>query len=532
MEPVILNNQEYLGLRDTGAEVSLVRSHCVTQDQYLKDQTFSLKGIWGPEFEVPVAEVDIVYNGVRRKWKVGVWDNIDTPFLIGNDVIKPEFKVQVVTRAQTEAKGNPLTAVEEAQADPEGNGMLGRMSVVTTITANRAQFLAEQREEETLKGLCEEDKGQYGTVVSVERPRVSCIKEEPLISKSETGKTAAEWESKEQSVLPEKTSLQEPQLAHDAPTTAHFEISQKEIVQNQIYWTAINKDTRGSKRENSFILDLADRALRLPEEIPLRENRDKTVFKVNGNDLTRQSLPKELIADLGMKEVLPLGGVSCVGTANSFPQTKELSEKNEGTPTSSVTPFPYHQHYRVAERRQPSVLSFDLLVQEGKVYSPSELVDGQQTSALLHLLLPERKEEESVAHPVIISSILELPCYVPETERQAVSRVHRAQQCLESGGAFLITNGNPLHGKKEARKCQGAAHSSSCDPAEAEYVPARSRKQREVHRKMIARKRKWLEICLRRTIAPRGMFQYHLKLSAESSVQGRRSAQRMAGAAQ
>nr|XP_034956131.1 uncharacterized protein LOC118076980 [Zootoca vivipara] len=105
MEPVILNNQEYLGLRDTGAEVSLVRSHCVTQDQYLKDQTFSLKGIWGPEFEVPVAEVDIVYNGVRRKWKVGVWDNIDTPILIGNDVSSLNLRFKLSLEPKPKQKG-------------------------------------------------------------------------------------------------------------------------------------------------------------------------------------------------------------------------------------------------------------------------------------------------------------------------------------------------------------------------------------------------------------------------------------------
>ncbi|XP_060126466.1 uncharacterized protein LOC132591526 [Zootoca vivipara] len=478
MEPIELNGQSFLGLRDTGAEVSLVKSQFVPKEQYLKGQSYSLKGIWGPHFEVPLAEVDITYKGFCGKWRVGILNELEVPFLIGNDLASQKHRIQVITRSQSQVtESNPPAVIESPIEPGEDEGLIS----VPVVQEHGAQFLSDQKEDETIKELWGKAQSPNAEV-TVENPCLFTTIEGRLYRISRRRKTAAVWERKKQLVLPRAYRLQVLQMAHDAPSAAHLGIRKtSDRIQARFYWPGMGKDiqeyckscvicqkagkradkTRGllqsipvitepfsrvgvdilgpisrvTKRGNKFILCLVDYATRYPEAIPLKDIDSKTVAKALMSVFLRLGFPKEIITDLGtsftsktMEELLTLCGIKHVKTTAYHPQSNGLTEKFNSTLSRMLKTYSINHPNDWDERLQHFLFGYREVPQESTGFSPFELLFGRQPQGPLDLMKAAWSGEEQIDSPDVVTYLQELQSDLQELREQAAHNLQQAQR--------------------------------------------------------------------------------------------------------
>uniref|UniRef100_A0A803TYJ0 CCHC-type domain-containing protein n=1 Tax=Anolis carolinensis TaxID=28377 RepID=A0A803TYJ0_ANOCA len=99
-EEIILNDEKVLGFRDMGSDVTILHERMIKSDQIVPEKKILLKGIRGPVFETPVAEIPIQFRDYIGMWQVGIMDDLEVPVIIGNDLGDNCHKVKVVTRSQ------------------------------------------------------------------------------------------------------------------------------------------------------------------------------------------------------------------------------------------------------------------------------------------------------------------------------------------------------------------------------------------------------------------------------------------------
>ncbi|XP_053316415.1 uncharacterized protein LOC128484122 [Spea bombifrons] len=86
MQPVTVGNKVTVGLRDTGAEVTLVRPELVSSEDFIPGKTLTVRGIGGLRHAVPMARVFLDWGAGKGVRDVGVSDNIPTNVLLGTDL--------------------------------------------------------------------------------------------------------------------------------------------------------------------------------------------------------------------------------------------------------------------------------------------------------------------------------------------------------------------------------------------------------------------------------------------------------------
>uniref|UniRef100_A0A8C5LR88 SCAN box domain-containing protein n=1 Tax=Leptobrachium leishanense TaxID=445787 RepID=A0A8C5LR88_9ANUR len=87
-QAVIVGTQVSVGLRDTAAEVTLVRPGLVGPADFIPGRTLAVKGFRGVRPAVPMARVYLDWGAGRGLREVGVSENIPTDVLLGTDLGK------------------------------------------------------------------------------------------------------------------------------------------------------------------------------------------------------------------------------------------------------------------------------------------------------------------------------------------------------------------------------------------------------------------------------------------------------------
>uniref|UniRef100_A0A8C5W7J8 SCAN box domain-containing protein n=1 Tax=Leptobrachium leishanense TaxID=445787 RepID=A0A8C5W7J8_9ANUR len=87
-QAVIVGTQVSVGLRDTAAEVTLVRPGLVSPADFIPGRTLAVKGFGGVRPAVPMARVYLDWGAGRGLREVGVSENIPTDVLLGTDLGK------------------------------------------------------------------------------------------------------------------------------------------------------------------------------------------------------------------------------------------------------------------------------------------------------------------------------------------------------------------------------------------------------------------------------------------------------------
>uniref|UniRef100_A0A8C5WH91 SCAN box domain-containing protein n=1 Tax=Leptobrachium leishanense TaxID=445787 RepID=A0A8C5WH91_9ANUR len=87
-QAVIVGTQVSVGLRDTAAEVTLVRPGLVSPADFIPGRTLAVKGFGGVRPAVPMTRVYLDWGAGRGLREVGVSENIPTDVLLGTDLGK------------------------------------------------------------------------------------------------------------------------------------------------------------------------------------------------------------------------------------------------------------------------------------------------------------------------------------------------------------------------------------------------------------------------------------------------------------
>ncbi|XP_068111085.1 uncharacterized protein [Hyperolius riggenbachi] len=82
---VRVNDQIVTGLRDTGADITLIRSHLVAERDIIPDKRLTLTGVGGTLSHIAQARVEIDWGVGPQEKVVGIWD-IPVPVLLGTDL--------------------------------------------------------------------------------------------------------------------------------------------------------------------------------------------------------------------------------------------------------------------------------------------------------------------------------------------------------------------------------------------------------------------------------------------------------------
>ncbi|XP_063309532.1 uncharacterized protein LOC134610496 [Pelobates fuscus] len=86
LQPVTVEEKVTVGLRDTGADVTLVRPELVRSEDFIPGRTLAVKGIGEIHPAVQMARVYLDWGAGRGLRDVGVSDNIPTNVLLGTDL--------------------------------------------------------------------------------------------------------------------------------------------------------------------------------------------------------------------------------------------------------------------------------------------------------------------------------------------------------------------------------------------------------------------------------------------------------------
>ncbi|XP_068128981.1 uncharacterized protein [Hyperolius riggenbachi] len=86
LQPVMVGDTVTTGLRDTGAEVTLVHPQLVNPEEYIPGKTMAVKGVVGVSPAIPTAWVHLDWDAGSGMRKVGVTDAIPMNVLLGTDL--------------------------------------------------------------------------------------------------------------------------------------------------------------------------------------------------------------------------------------------------------------------------------------------------------------------------------------------------------------------------------------------------------------------------------------------------------------
>ncbi|XP_075056506.1 uncharacterized protein LOC142142518 [Mixophyes fleayi] len=86
LQTVTVGGKVTVGLRDTGADVTLVHSELVGLEDFIPGKCISVKGVGGINLTVPVAKVYLDWGAGRGIRDVGVSDNMPIHVLLGTDL--------------------------------------------------------------------------------------------------------------------------------------------------------------------------------------------------------------------------------------------------------------------------------------------------------------------------------------------------------------------------------------------------------------------------------------------------------------
>ncbi|XP_063285480.1 uncharacterized protein LOC134571237 [Pelobates fuscus] len=86
LQPVTVGGEVTVGLRDTGADVTLVRPELVGSEDLIPGKTLAVKGIGGIRLVVPMARVYLDWGAGKGFRNVGVDENIPANVLLGTDL--------------------------------------------------------------------------------------------------------------------------------------------------------------------------------------------------------------------------------------------------------------------------------------------------------------------------------------------------------------------------------------------------------------------------------------------------------------
>ncbi|XP_075683474.1 uncharacterized protein LOC142652014 [Rhinoderma darwinii] len=112
LQSVTVGNTVTVGLRDTGAEMTLVRPELVSMEDIIPGKTLTVTGIGGVHPALPMARVYLDWGTGRGLKEVGVSENIPTNVLLGTDLGR-----LVSQYVASDVADDPASSVEMCDVD-------------------------------------------------------------------------------------------------------------------------------------------------------------------------------------------------------------------------------------------------------------------------------------------------------------------------------------------------------------------------------------------------------------------------------
>ena len=84
--------------------MTLCHPEITSQENILRNESLTVKGIGSELITLPVAKIPIKYQGWNGMWKMGITDQLPAPCLIGLDLSEHVKSVLVNTLSQNEKR--------------------------------------------------------------------------------------------------------------------------------------------------------------------------------------------------------------------------------------------------------------------------------------------------------------------------------------------------------------------------------------------------------------------------------------------
>ncbi|XP_033739131.1 uncharacterized protein LOC117326489 [Pecten maximus] len=381
--PGLADGQEISFVKDTGADVTLIREEFVKPSAILEGQCMTLYTAIGQPFQAKRAIVDLDLPCFKGHAQVGVVSDLAAEALLGMDIL--DRSVMAVTRAQSKqqeaeehvveremevTKVLPRNIMEERSEE--------RLGVDELSTVNSEELSKLQREDESLSKIKAKS---LSSAEEADEDDVAFYWEHDILRRkwrTGDGKTAGK-----QLVLPKSLRQAVIKLAHDRPLAGHLgQEKTKQRVLQSFYWPGMFSDIKSycqtcdvcqkvarrdhqrapmvivprvgqpfgkiamdivgplpmTKSRNRFILTVVDDATRYPEAFPLPSIEAERIATKLMEMFSRVGIPKVILTDQGTNFTSKLLtylyrnlGIKGIKTTPYHPQTNGTVERFNGT---------------------------------------------------------------------------------------------------------------------------------------------------------------------------------------------------------
>ena len=434
--PGTVNGKEINFVKDTGADMTLLREDLVDSRNILEGQNVTLETPIGQPFNAKLAIVNMdtpYYKGVAQ---VGVVPGLATEALLGMDILERRSAL-AVTRAA--AKKNR----EEAEEGPEiMEPEVARDATAALDSADIEVPVLGEKEDVTLENISAVN-AEVLSKMQVDDDNLEAIRTKANAIEADDIENGFFWDndilkrkwtsvkkrkSGTQVVLPSKLRQTVIKLAHDRPLAGHLGLEKtKERIITCFYWPGMFREIQEycascdicqrtakqrsgekvpmisppiisepfkkiamdivgplsrTKKGNKYILTIVDEATRYPEAFPLKNIEAKTVATTLMELISRVGIPEMILTDQGtnfvstlMKDLYKVFGIRGIKTSPYRPQTNGRVERFNGTLKSMLKKLCAGENFDEWDELIPYALfAYREVPHEETGFSPFELL--------------------------------------------------------------------------------------------------------------------------------------------------------------
>ncbi|CAC5369045.1 unnamed protein product [Mytilus coruscus] len=234
-------NGKQVSVKDTGADMTLIREDLVDSKNILQGQNVTLQTAIGQPFCAKLAVVEIDTSYYRGIAQVGLVPELVAEALLGMDILERTSNAFVVTRAQAtrvedENKSDDDTSESEVEHAVEVTKISEDDEITTgnILSVNIEHITKYQQEEDSLINI---------------RGKAAEYSDEPNAFYYEKNVLMRRWKSKDgrkqgtQVVLPSRLKNAVIKIANDQPMAGHLGIEKtKDRISASFYWPGIFRD--------------------------------------------------------------------------------------------------------------------------------------------------------------------------------------------------------------------------------------------------------------------------------------------------
>ena len=436
--PGEVNGKQVSFVKDTGADMTLIREDLVEKKNILEGQNVTLHTAIGQPFHAKLAMVEMntpYYKGVAQ---VGLVPELAAEALLGMDIL--ERGIFVVTRAQAKQQQEEDEIAEDNVVDrvieqpPQIHDIADNEEItLANISSVNAELLAKlQQEDDSLSNI----RSKVVENLDDDQPNAFYWDNNILMRR---WKTKDGRKSGTQVVVPLRLRHAVMKIAHDQPMAGHLGIEKtKDRVLASFYWPGIFRDIQDycsqcdvcqktakrraseknplittpiiqepfrkismdivgpldrTKRGNKYILTVVDEATRYPEAFPLKNIEAKTIADALIQLFSRVGVANTILTDQGsnftsqlLKDLYQVLGARGCTTSPYRPQSNGRCERFNGTLKSMLKKLCTENEEEWDDLIPYALFAYREVPHEETGFSPFELLYGWPVRGPLAIL--------------------------------------------------------------------------------------------------------------------------------------------------